>query len=507
MQVYDNRRGVDYLLTRPEVDGERLGVSGASGGGNQTMYAGALDERFKAVAPVCSVGNYQAYLQAACCVCEVLPGALRVTEEGDVLGLVAPRALMVVNATMDSFQFSVAEADKSLERARAIFKLYDALDQVVHPTFESPHAYNQAMREAMYGWMTRWLKGEGDGKPIPEPKHEVEKVEDLACFEEGKRPATFVFPCTYAGREAKRLLAAHDGHVRDHREAWEATAVLQRARLRDAVFGGFPRLAQPDGKMGEPMDAEGVRTLSLVLESEPGLSLSAWVRGGAGPKDKGAVCILLHLDGKAEALKHPLAAALLEKNAIVLAPDLRATGTAKMEGDVVHGTPDHTSSERSVWVGRPLLGQWVFDIHRLLDWAAAEPRLHAGRFSLVGIGPAGLVALCAAAAADERIIGVAAVDAPATLVTEEPYGAGMRMALMAPRLFTVGDAPQLAALAAPRRLIVAGGVTPQDRKLGGKEIEQAYAFTSEVYGLYKGGDRLSLLDEAKPEELAALLVG
>src|SRR5690349_3136380 len=49
MQVYDNRRAVDYLLTRPEVDGDRLGITGASGGGNQTMYAGALDERFRAV--------------------------------------------------------------------------------------------------------------------------------------------------------------------------------------------------------------------------------------------------------------------------------------------------------------------------------------------------------------------------------------------------------------------------------------------------------------------------
>src|SRR6202171_3103541 len=90
-QVYDNRRAVDYLLTRPEVDEDRLGITGASGGGNQTMYAGALDERFKAVVPVCSVGTYQAYLKAACCVCEVLPGGLRMAEEGDVLGLVAAR--------------------------------------------------------------------------------------------------------------------------------------------------------------------------------------------------------------------------------------------------------------------------------------------------------------------------------------------------------------------------------------------------------------------------------
>src|SRR5262249_39184529 len=126
----------DYLCARPEVDAARLGITGASGGGNQSMYAGALDERLAAVAPVCSVGTYQAYLRAACCVCEVLPGALRFTEEGDVLGLVAPRALMVVNATRDAFQFSVGEARKSLERAQAIYKLFDAPDKVRHAVFE-----------------------------------------------------------------------------------------------------------------------------------------------------------------------------------------------------------------------------------------------------------------------------------------------------------------------------------------------------------------------------------
>src|SRR5262245_11344240 len=54
VQVYDNHRAVDYLRSRPEVDGERLGITGASGGGNQTMYAGALDDRLRAVVPVCS---------------------------------------------------------------------------------------------------------------------------------------------------------------------------------------------------------------------------------------------------------------------------------------------------------------------------------------------------------------------------------------------------------------------------------------------------------------------
>ena len=101
----------------PKSNG-KLGITGASGGGNQSMYAGALDERFAAVVPVCSVGNYQAYLRAACCVCEVLPDALTFTEEGDVLGLVAPRALIVMNATSDGIQFSPRQAEKSVGRTR-----------------------------------------------------------------------------------------------------------------------------------------------------------------------------------------------------------------------------------------------------------------------------------------------------------------------------------------------------------------------------------------------------
>src|SRR5262249_9734093 len=170
------------------------------------MYAGALDERFSAVVPVCSVGTYQAYLRAACCVCEALPGALRFTEEGDVLGLVAPRALMVVNATMDGFQFSVGEAKKSLERASAIFKLHDAEEKVKHTTFGARHARNQPRREARYGWMPRGLKGEGKGEPIPEPKHPIEMIDDVSCFADGKRPDGFVYPATYAASEAARLL-------------------------------------------------------------------------------------------------------------------------------------------------------------------------------------------------------------------------------------------------------------------------------------------------------------
>jgi dienelactone hydrolase len=500
MQVYDNHRAVDYLTSRPEVDADRLGVTGASGGGNQTMYAGALDERFRAVVPVCSVGNYQAYLRAACCVCEVLPGALRFTEEGDVLGLVAPRALMVVNATKDAFQFSVGEAEKSVARAGTIFKLHGADDRLRHAIFESPHAYNQPMREAMYGWMTRWLKGEGDGKPIAEPKHEVEKPEDLRCYPDDVRPKGFLFPPTFAAREARALLAKQTARKPDHAEEWESTAVHLRAQLHKQVLGDLPKPAKPEGKLGKPETTAGIAMTSLLLHPEPDLPLPVLVKNKAKVEGKQPACILLHLDGKAEALKHPLAAALVAQGWLVAAPDLRATGETRPERAAGAGVVDHNSAEHSLWIGRPLLGQWVGDVLCLLEWLELQPTLDRQRLVVAGLGQAGVVALTVAGLLESRIAGALAIGAPATYVTEEAYGPGTRMGLLAPGIVRLADIPQLAALVAPRRLIVAESLTPQGKKLAEKELQEGYAFTRMIYQLLKAEKRLTIAETGRAEE-------
>ena len=369
VQVHENRRAVDYLLTRPEVDGTKLGITGASGGGNQSMYAGALDDRFAAVVPVCSVGTYQAYLRAACCVCEVLPGALRFTEEGDVLGLVAPRALMVVSATEDAFQFSVGEANKSVARAKAIFALHGKPANVSHAVFESPHDYSKAMRETMYGWMTLHLKKQGDGKPIPEPKFAVDKPEDLECYPENKRPANYVFPATLAAREGRKLLAWQDAKSMDHREAWESRAI-QMQMLLETSLGKMPDHVKGTGTFTQ-LD-ENAGSISATLSVESGLRIA--VLGEHRPKLAGKEpgCILLHLDGKEAALKDPIAAALVEAGWVVYAPDLRSITGAKTAG--VHGAIDHNDAEHAVWIGRPLLGQWIVDVRALASTTDRLPR-------------------------------------------------------------------------------------------------------------------------------------
>ena len=205
LQVYDNRRAVDYLISRPEVDPGRLAITGASGGGNQTLYAGATDDRLKAVIPVCGIGTYDSYLTTACCVCEVNVGGAVYATTADLLAMVAPRALLVISAKSDALQFSVGEAAKSVAQARERFRLLGQEAKIRHLAVDSGHDYNAPMREAMYGWVEKWLCDRGDGGPIKEPELQVEDVAALRCYPDGRsRPKTVVTIPEFAYKEGTR---------------------------------------------------------------------------------------------------------------------------------------------------------------------------------------------------------------------------------------------------------------------------------------------------------------
>ena len=130
--------------------------------------------------------------------------------------------LVVVNATKDSIQFSVGEAKKSLALTGPVYKLLGKPDHLRHAIFEGPHDYSKVMREAMYGWMARWLKGDSDGKPIPEPKFTTEPPEALRCFPDlAKRPQPWVTAGMLAKREAKRLVDENYAKPPREAEEWE----------------------------------------------------------------------------------------------------------------------------------------------------------------------------------------------------------------------------------------------------------------------------------------------
>ncbi len=482
IQVWENMRAVDYLQTRPEVDGSRMGVTGTSGGGNQTIYSGALDERLKCVVPVCSVGNYQAYLGAACCMCELVPGALTFTDQWQVLGLVAPRALMAINATRDAVQFSVGEAKKSIAGARRVFELYNRTDAIRHVAIESGHAYNKPMREAMYGWMNRHLKGVGDGSPIPEPELTPEDREAVRVWPKDSRPGTHISLPRYARQLANKAMKKQVEPV--HAEHWESEVEWRVAHLK--------RLCRVPGdaksEAGTVQVTKSGKTLELEFEAESGITLTTkWNPGG---KSRSRLALVLDLAGASAAEGSSEYAATLKAGWDVVVVGLRATGPLAPRGNRVRRALDHNTSQWGMWIGRPLVTQWVTDIRRALD--GLEKLVYKGRLPtvrVIGRGGAGPLAVVAAAV-ESRIGEVHTHRAPVSVITAQPYGDGPMGTLMPGSLKTIGDLPQVMSLLAPRPLRVVNPVAAGGEPLGADAADRGLKHTRATYRVMKASKAL-----------------
>jgi hypothetical protein len=346
------------------------------------------------------------------------------------------------------------------------------------------------MREAMYGWMTQSLKGTGKGDPIPEPAFKTEEPETLRCFPGSSRPDDFVTIPKFAAAEAKKLVAKRPKPA-DCR-AWHEQRPAMLEGLKKSLFGGHAPALAPKALVAAT-SAEKIRT--ITFQPEPGLALTA--SQDLSPSPSAKLALFLDLDGAEAAAKNPVAAALRCDGWNVLTADLRATGKLADPHDRIGRAPDHNTAEWSLWLGRPLLGQWVVDVRRLLDALKESDGKLPAEILAVGVGPAGMVAVCAAAL-DTRITRVATIGTLASYVTEEPFQ-GQRLGLMAPGILRdAGDVAHLAALVAPRKLVVAGGVTGGGKPLDGAAVCGAFDFTRQVYAIEGACDRLCLLATSEP---------
>jgi dienelactone hydrolase len=121
-RVWDMQRIIDWALTLPEVDGERVLMMGNSGGGVCTTYAAACDTRIRVAVPSCSFAPYVSRKGLVHhCDCNVVPGILRFGDFHDVAGLIAPRHLLIVNGRKDDL-FAVEEVERAVAGVRAIYQ-------------------------------------------------------------------------------------------------------------------------------------------------------------------------------------------------------------------------------------------------------------------------------------------------------------------------------------------------------------------------------------------------
>lgn len=153
IQLLENSRAIDLLCSLPEVDPERIGATGASGGGNQTMWLAAMDLRIKAAVPVVSVGTFRAYIMNSNCVCELHPNGLLHFEEGQLLQIMAPKAIKIISALKDgNAAFNAHQMLKSFRIAKEAFARQGVPERIDYELFDEPHSYTTEMNISMINW-------------------------------------------------------------------------------------------------------------------------------------------------------------------------------------------------------------------------------------------------------------------------------------------------------------------------------------------------------------------
>src|SRR5436309_6835774 len=123
--VWDAKRALDYLLSRPEVDATRAGAAGCSGGGALTTFIGALDPRLKAVVPACYPNSYRLLFAGENPDSEMsFPDLSRGLDVADFVELSAPTPWLI-QATEHDY-FTPEGAKLVYEEARRLYGLYGA---------------------------------------------------------------------------------------------------------------------------------------------------------------------------------------------------------------------------------------------------------------------------------------------------------------------------------------------------------------------------------------------
>jgi hypothetical protein len=222
LQTWNAVRSLDFLLSLPEVDADRIAITGASGGGTQTMLLAAIDPRVKLSFPAVMVSTA---MQGGC-TCENAC-LLRIgTGNVEFAGLFAPKPQGMTTAN----DWTKEMATKGFPELKALYKLLGAPNNVMlHRAEHFPHNYNAVARSAFYGWVNKHFKL-GFKEPVIERDYERLSRGQLTVWD-AQHPAPKAADPDF---ERKLLRWWHDDAQKQLAEAAKSPA-----RFREVVGGAM----------------------------------------------------------------------------------------------------------------------------------------------------------------------------------------------------------------------------------------------------------------------------
>jgi cephalosporin-C deacetylase-like acetyl esterase len=494
-RVWDGIRAIDYLETRREVDANRIGCAGHSGGGTLSLFISALDERVK-----CSVVNEGgtssrwpievrpgSRLGPSDVEQNYFPGAKLGVDSPDLHIAIAPRPLL---AMIEDYRPGFNRA------AEQIWLRYTQLGVAERFSTEEatdPHAWTSKLRLATTKFFCRWLL-QSSG-PDQEPDFTPEAPKTLYCTPNGS------LKYSHIGNNIFDVIAAKGASL-------PPPSDLPPAQL-NASLAKLLRYRNSDAPLAErlivrtPRHRYSIEKLEFL--SEPGIYIPTWVFVPEKKEPSYSTWLMFNEAGKqADGMEFDLYERLAQRGQMVIAADVRGIGETKPAHPPAGDSPREfrhlfdveTAIAYLTWYAdESLLGMRVQDVIRTVDYALARPDVDRHRFRLVGKG-AGALWLLFAAALDDRISDLTlehGLLTYQTLMRADRYlhGAGIFL----PEILRHFDLPRIAAALAGRNLTLVNPVDHMKRTVSLEATRQAYSAAEAAFRL-KGGGRFRILSNA-----------
>jgi cephalosporin-C deacetylase-like acetyl esterase len=396
-RIWDGLRSMDYLASRDEVDPQRLGCTGNSGGGTMTTWLMAVDDRIAVAAPSCFITTVQRLFNTIGPQdCEQhFPGqGAWGIEHTDFITMRSPKPTLILAAERDFFD--IGGTRTAYAEAEAVYRVLGQPERVGLFTCDDEHGFSQPRRQAAVAWLRRWLAD--DERTVVEPTLELQADADLQVTKTGQVMQEFddeQSVVEFANRRAADLAASR-------KHSWQSQDRAQRQATIRRLLGlhGTPAAPQWTSNIAT-IARKGYTIEKLLIQSPDGVPLPALRFVPQITADEKQVFpAILHAHGKGKSIDAqsggPIEKLVLLGN-VVLAVDLRGCGeTADDAQHAKYRNDEFRNAMLAMHVGRPLPGQRVDDLLTALEVLLHDTRVDADAIHLVGIERAGPVALHAA---------------------------------------------------------------------------------------------------------------
>lgn len=459
VELWNAMRGIDLLCARPEVDPEKIGVTGISGGGSQTWFIAAADPRIKAAAAVCGASTLEAQLASRTiddhCDC-MMPINTYLIDFQNIGALIAPRPFLIGQADRDGW-FTIESVQRLHDDIKKVYDLYSASDKIGFVETPGGHSYHKISREKINSFFIENLMGK---KVTPEEAGDIDEspaaqlsVEELKVYADGA-PAD------------DRTTKIQDSFIPKHQSPdisseKELSAYRETVRnlLKEKTFHAFPKAVTPLDPVlihrTKDYAKFGKEYYSFVPEE--GWRLKFDIRYENDPGEK-----------------KPLVIVLRNPDVVWKGPDATQAGSDQLIGGAKEGKNVACFDVRGVgetgwdqnqqwhirrsaaWIGRTIASMQVYDVLRCLEFCRTLKGVDPGKISIAADGPLSVVALYAALL-DGKCESVILNNPPVTQdVTSSPDGKGAAIEML--NCLQITDLYEMPALLAPAKVVVNSGM-------------------------------------------------